>query len=449
MEAGELLAMRRRRRKRKVGEPANIKPARRGPRATDNHQPTAKAERESEQMRYIPGLKTSRQWADEASAYLDRHVKNDSFNLQAKDTFDRMMQLAKMGNEHRYFEMFPKSTAEETLRRRWVGYDSATRAFFSRETPNEPMTSESGTIFAMQSSTLGMLKLGTQRSYAGLSTSTGGDTVPIGFLDEVISRAKAYDGLLDAARWVYTDNGSPLSIPTGDDTAQDAAILNEGAPINQGPNPIFSTVAFGSCPLWSTNQLLTSIALTQDSPVLADFLAEAFGRRIARGAGKAFLTTLLSAADVGGTTSSPTAVVIDELIDLQGAIDAEYWARSSWLMNLKSWLTIRKLQTVNHYYVAENAAATDSGRPVFLGRPVYICPNLADIGASAKPIVLGDLNRFLVRAVNQGQEVFRYDQLFMASNSSYGWQSFWRLDGAFVKAGSNSDKPIVALQCHS
>jgi HK97 family phage major capsid protein len=182
---------------------------------------------------------------------------------------------------------------------------------------------------------------------------------------------------------------------------------------------------------------------------LADFLARAFARRIARGAGKAFLTTLLTAADVGGTTTSPTAITIDELIDLQGAIDAEYWAQSSWLMNLKSWLTIRKLQSTNHYYVAENAESTDSGRPVFLNRPVYICPNLADLQASSKPIVFGDLNRFIVRAVNRQQEIFRHDQLFLASKSSIGWQAFWRMDGAFVKAGGSSDKPIVALQMHS
>src|SRR5262249_29650638 len=172
-----------------------------------------------------------------------------------------------------------------------------TRAFFSRTQSHETMVSESGSVYESNDSS-GKLLLGTQRSYSGLDTSTSGDAggynVPISFFDEVITRAKAYDGLLDAARWIYTDSGAPLNVPTGDDTSQDAAILNEGSPISQGTNPIFSNVAFGNCPLWSTNQLLTSWALTQDSPVLADFLAGAFGRRIARGAGKAFLTTLLS-----------------------------------------------------------------------------------------------------------------------------------------------------------
>jgi hypothetical protein len=64
--------------------------------------------------------------------------------------------------------------------------------------------------------------------------------------------------------------------------------------------------------------------LTQDSPLLADFLANAFSRRIAPGTGKAVLTTLPAGVDAGGTTASPTALAMDELIDLQGTIHAHF-----------------------------------------------------------------------------------------------------------------------------
>jgi HK97 family phage major capsid protein len=397
----------------------------------------------------IPQLKTSQEWAAEASAFLARHTRNDSFDYKAQNTFNSMMAMAKIGNQQRYAETFPKATAEEASHHRWVGYDSATRAFFSRTKAREPMTSASGTIYESNNNS-GKLQLGTQRSYSGLDTGTSGDaggySVPISFFDEVIARAKAYDGLLDAARWIYTDSGAPLNIPSGDDTSQDAVILNEGSAISEGPNPIFSNVAFGSCPLWSTAQLLTSFALNQDSPVLADFLSFAFGRRIARGFGKACLTTLLSGVDVGKSTASPTAVTVDELIDLASALDAEYWARASWLMNLKTYLALRKLQSTNDYYIAENAAPTESGRPTLLQRPIFICPNMDDLGAGKVPVVLGALDHVVVRAVNRQQEIFRYDQLFFTSHTSIGWQGFWRLDSAFVKAGTTSDKPIVSLR---
>jgi HK97 family phage major capsid protein len=179
----------------------------------------------------IQGLKTSQEWAAEASAFLARHMRNDSFDFKSQNTFNSMMEMAKLGNERRYTGMFPKDTAEEASRRRWVGYDAATRAFFSRTQARERMVSTSGTIYESHD-TAGKLLLGTQRSYAGLDTGTSGDgagyTVPISFFDEVIARAKAYDGLLDAARWIYTDSGAPLNIPTGDDVSQDAVILNEG-----------------------------------------------------------------------------------------------------------------------------------------------------------------------------------------------------------------------------
>jgi HK97 family phage major capsid protein len=397
----------------------------------------------------IPQLKTSQEWAAEASAFLARHTRNDSFDYKAQSTFNSMMEMAKLGNQQRYAEMFPKDSAEEASHRRWAGYDAATRAFFSRTKAREPMTSASGTIYESNDNS-GRLLLGTQRSYAGLDTSTSGDAggfnVPFSFLESVITRAKAYDGLLDAARYIYTDSGAPLNIPTGDDTSQDAVIINEASPVQQGPNPIFGNVAFGSCPLWSTAQLLTSWSLTQDSPVLADFLSFAFGRRIARGFGKACLTTLLSGVDVGKSTASPTAVTVDELIDLASALDAEYWARASWLMNLKTYLALRKLQSTNHYFIGENAALTDSGRPTLLQRPIYICPNLDDLGPGKTPILLGALDHVVIRAVNRQQEIFRYDQLFFTSHTSIGWQGFWRLDSAFVKAGTTSDKPVVSLR---
>jgi HK97 family phage major capsid protein len=390
-------------------------------------------------------LRTKQDLFDEMS----RLVATENFNMSRRDQFDRVKLLFDIVNEDRLAERFPKDAAERASRRRWAGYDAATRAFFSRTQVRNAVISETGTIYEMPTETFAKLTYGTQRSYAGLDTSTSGDaggyTVPIGFLDEVISRAKSYDGLLDAARWIYTDSGNPLDVPTGDDTSQDAVILNESQPISQGPNPIFSTVAFGSCPLWTTSQLLTSLALTQDSPVLADFLARAFGRRISRGFGKACLTTLLAGVDVGKSTASPTAVTADELIDLAASIDAEYFERSSWLMSLATYLAIRKLQTSNHYFVSENAALTDSGRPTLLQRPIYICPNLDDLGGGKRPILFGAMDHVLIRAVNRQQEVFRYDQSFLPTLMSIGWQAFWRLDSAFVKAGTTSDKPIVSL----
>jgi hypothetical protein len=73
-------------------------------------------------------------------------------------------------------------------------------------------------------------------------------------------------------------------------------------------------------------------------------------------------------------------------------------------------------------------------------------PNLEDLAPGKTPVLLGALDHVVIRAGIRQQEIFRYDQLFFTSNTSIGWQGFWRLDSAFVKAGTTSDKPVVSLR---
>jgi hypothetical protein len=89
----------------------------------------------------------------------------------------------------------------------------------------------------------------------------------------------------------------------------------------------------------------------------------------------------------------------------------------------------------------------DNGRPLLLGQPVYLSPNFADIGASAKPLAFGDLSRYQMRQVGNSFTLLRYDEMLMA-NMQLGWQAWLRADGQLTAAGS-TDYPIVTMAMHS
>lgn len=289
------------------------------------------------------------------------------------------------------------------------------------------------------------------RTYAAIDTTSGADLTPIGFQAEVLSAMKAYDGLFDAARWLYTGDGRVLNFPLGDDTSTngDAEIIAESTPVDQGANPIFTQLQFGVAPLWSSRQLLYSVQLAQDSGVdLNAYFARIFGLRFARGIGKAFVTALTGAASTGVTTSSPSAIAEGEVFDMCDSLDAAY-AQSptaGWLMSLATYIAIGKIRTTGGQ-VSFPMQTDSEGYPLLLTKRVYICPAFPAIAGSAKVAAFGDLQRFVVRADQSSFRTLVYKEKFMPTHQ-LGVQSFWRLEGKLALAGA-SDEPVALLVMHS
>jgi HK97 family phage major capsid protein len=344
----------------------------------------------------------------------------------------------------------PAAIAEREQRRHEeIRRDPAAFLFFSANTNAEALVSRAGTklernVFRQNGRAVGAVVQ--MRNYAALAESTlegGAATVPILFWEEVLSRLKQIDELFLACRFLNTSTGGPLDMPLADDTANDAAVIVENGVVNQA-NMKFSQLQFGDAPLWSTAQMLVSVQLATDSPVLvSDYLARAFAGRFQRGISKAFITSLLADADEYGSSSTST-VTPDDLFGIMGSLDDAYGIRASWVMNLKTWLAIRKLTTVNHYFVGNIAERDAQGRRYLLDRPVFICPTLDDLGAGNKPILFGDMQRFVARSVGPEQTVNKFVELFMP-NHQLGFEGTWKLHGKLAKC-SATDAPIKALR---
>lgn len=71
---------------------------------------------------------------------------------------------------------------------------------------------------------------GTNNQLVG-TTTLGGYTVPTGFLPELIRAMKDYSGIAQAARFLDTESGNVLYIPTEDDTSTEANLIAEAAAI--------------------------------------------------------------------------------------------------------------------------------------------------------------------------------------------------------------------------
>ena len=267
---------------------------------------------------------------------------------------------------------------------------------------------------------------------------------PVKFWQQVTATLKQIDELFLAAKWIDTPTGGTFDLPLADDISNVAAtVVETTGPVLDGTNPAFSQLQFGVAPLWSTGRIKISLQLWQDSPVLQDYLAAACTRRFQRGIGAQFVSTLTSGIGTY-TSSSSTALVPDDLLNLIGQVDEEYARRGAWLMRYSTWVAIRKLTMSNHYFVSNNAQVDSNMRPYLLERPVYFCPGLDAIGAGKPPMVFGDLQRFVVRSVGAEQVLNKYTEVFMP-NHQIGYEGVWRVEGKLLTA-SGTDAPLIALR---
>jgi len=283
------------------------------------------------------------------------------------------------------------------------------------------------------------------RTYTALNEGTGsagGYSVPIDFWAELIAQMKMVDELFTAVRWIITSTGRTLDIPMADDTSNVAAIVVENGPVAAGPNPTFAQLQFGNAPLWSTGRILMSLQLLEDSPIIYDYLVATFARRFALALGAQFINTLLAAVTSFNAASS-SAITPDDLLGLMGAPDPAYAMRGSWLMSWGTWIAVRELNTSNRYFCGGGVSQDPDGRYRLLRRPVFICNSLDSIGAGKRPILYGNLQRFVVRSVFAEQTVNKYNEIFMLTHQ-VGFEGVWRVDGALALAGA-TDAPIIAL----
>lgn len=171
------------------------------------------------------------------------------------------------------------------------------------------------------------------RAAEGVGTgSAGGYLVPDSFSEWFWKVLKDVDQLFFLATPWVTATGSASGFPILDDTANEAAIVDENTTASE-VDMTFAALEFGLTPRWNSGYMRCSWELVQDSHFpLEKLIAGAAAVRFARGIGAAFITTLLAAAAAGVTCASTTNIAPDELVQLAGKVDSAWLNNSSWLM---------------------------------------------------------------------------------------------------------------------
>jgi HK97 family phage major capsid protein len=280
--------------------------------------------------------------------------------------------------------------------------------------------------------------------------SEGGYLVSPEFRQKLVEVRAAYGGLAAEVDSFSTERGGDLEYPSLDDTANSGDITAEEAPVADGDDLAFGTVAlkafkYTSAGAGTNLPLRVSFELAQDAQFpIQDLVARALGTRIQRKQAVDWVngngTTLPFGLLHDGLTAD---VVLDteatltylNLLEAEAALDPEYWQTAKWLMSATTWVThIKTLEDNNgRPLILPQAQSGIGGAPVreLLGYPVTIdqsCNAITADGVAGGFMALGDFREaYVIRRVAPFTLIV--DPYSRAVNGQIQYHAWERADG--------------------
>lgn len=247
---------------------------------------------------------------------------------------------------------------------------------------------------------------------AGLDVGTAGagqETIPAGFMANLDRKTLAYGNVRAVATVISTATGNSLPWPNIDDTANEAAILNEATTIGTSVDPTFAAITLTAYKL-SSKPVFVSAEIMQDSAFnLEMVLSEAIGIRFGRGETTYFTTGtgtilgIVSEAGTGKTSAVATVFTADEVIELVHSLDPSYRALPStgFMFHDTSLLYMRKFKDANGQYLWQPGMQLGVPDRIY-GYPYSINqkmePLVSGVPVTAKKHVLfGAFEKYIIR----------------------------------------------------
>lgn len=279
--------------------------------------------------------------------------------------------------------------------------------------------------------------------------SAGGFLVPDEWRGLIIEKLKNFGGLMNAAEKLNTSDGRPLAWWTNDEVLDtnaeitpEAGLWDTGADLTFGTRTLgaykYTTVGASSLPL------KVSFELLQDSAFdLRGFIAKKFAERIARKLAKDLVNGtgvnepqgIISTQGgiASGTARAAAAPTYAELLAIVHALDPDYRAGASWLMNDATLALVQGVVDTTGRPLLWNTSNDLSATlkdTTLLGFPVVIdqaMPTSTDASTN-KSIVFGNLaDAYIVREV-KAFEMITLNELY-AQNGQVGFMGWARYDG--------------------
>ncbi len=277
------------------------------------------------------------------------------------------------------------------------------------------------------------------------SGGAGGFAVPDEAMAPLVEALKLVGGLLPFATILPSETGADLPIPTDNETAVEGEIVNENSQHNEGDVALAQVVLQSF--LYSSKVVRTSIQLMDDAGFdFGAYVMRKLGERIGRITSKHWISGdgaskprgIVTAASVGKTAASATAVTYDELVDLLHSVDPIYRQNGTWLVSDTTFAAFRKLKDGQSRPLYGDLA--NSAPNMLLGHRVSIDPNMPSLTTGQKAILFGDLKSYYVRLV-KGPRVLRLEERY-ADFGQLGFLAFLRADGDLVDGGGGAVKAL-------
>lgn len=287
------------------------------------------------------------------------------------------------------------------------------------------------------------------------TTTEGGFTVQTEVAKSVVDALKAYGGMRSVSTVIQTSKGNDISFPVSDGTAEVGEIIAQNTTATAA-DPAFTAVTH-SIYKYSSKIVAVPFELLQDSEIdVEQFVRNRLITRLGRitnthfttGDGSSKPRGIVTASALGktGTTGQTLTVIFDDLVDLVHSVDPAYReaGKCGFMMNDSSLKVIRKLKDSQNRpvfmpgYEGLGGAMKDS----LLGYNITINQDVATMAASAKSILFGDFNNYIIRDV-MDVTLFRFDDSAYAKLGQVGFLAWMRSGGNLVDSSGASVKHYI------
>jgi HK97 family phage major capsid protein len=274
-------------------------------------------------------------------------------------------------------------------------------------------------------------------------TTAGGFLVPQGFVYEVETALKYYGPMLSVGRILPTASGNPLPYPTVNDTTVVGELVAENTTVTNADLTVgqLTLNAFK----FSTKMIPVSIELIQDSAFNLDsYLKDTMATRLGRilntkftvGAGttepKGIITAAIagptavgSASNDGSVATGANSIGSDDLVALEHSVDPLYRPGAKFMLHdstLKSIKQLKDKQGRPLWLPGLGVNAPDT----ILGYPYAINNDMATIATTAKTVLFGAIDKYLIRQVKE-LAILRLNERF-ADKGQVAFIGFARYD---------------------
>jgi HK97 family phage major capsid protein len=272
------------------------------------------------------------------------------------------------------------------------------------------------------------------------TAATAGNLAPAEYVNELIKVISEISPVRSVARVRQTSN-KEIEVPSKTATFA-AAWTAEGGSRTETTG---YTASLNTIPTHELYALVDiSGALLEDS--VFDLEAEMnteFAEQFAKAEGAAFLTGngtnkptgILDGTTVASTTAAAAAAIAtDDLMDLVHGLQSEYARNAAFMLNRTTLGEIRKLKDTAGQYIFQTGFSGQSGLPnTILGHAYVEAVDMADIAATAKPVVFGDYRRGYMIVDRVALSVLR-DPYSQASTGNVRYIARRRVGGEVVLA---------------